>query len=102
MVFEKVNDGALLRIKLTPSASKNAVEGVFQDTNGIAWLKVKVAAIPEDGKANNALIKLLSKYLKIPKTSFSFHQGEKDRFKILKVDHSNIESLVVMPNPILK
>ena len=83
--FSKTEKEILLRIKLTPKASINSIEGLFQDENGVFWLKVKVTTVPENGKANKALINLLSKALKIPKSDFSFVMGEIDRYKILSL-----------------
>lgn len=48
-------------------------------------LKASVTAVPEKGKANEALIRLLSKEWKIPKSSFVIEKGETDRNKILSV-----------------
>ncbi|MCX6646575.1 MAG: DUF167 domain-containing protein [bacterium] len=39
-------------------------------------LKIAVTAAPEKGKANKAVINLLSKILKIPKNSISIDSGE--------------------------
>ncbi|CUX32523.1 hypothetical protein AGR6A_Cc190068 [Agrobacterium sp. NCPPB 925] len=37
------------------------IDGVEQDADGNAHLKARVSAVPEDGKANKALIVLLAK-----------------------------------------
>lgn len=54
--------------------------------NGIVgWeggiLKVKISSAPEKGKANGALIELLSKTYKIPKSKIRILSGEKSRKK---------------------
>jgi len=43
--------------------------------------KVYTTTLPEDGKANKEVLKLLSKYLKIPKTSMEITRGSKSRDK---------------------
>ncbi|MCB1559420.1 MAG: DUF167 domain-containing protein [Alphaproteobacteria bacterium] len=48
-------------------------------------LKVSVTAVPEKGKANQSLIKLLSKHWKIPKSEIEIIKGETERHKILSV-----------------
>ncbi len=83
--FEKTEKGILVRIKLTPKASSNSIDDLFQDENGVFWLKAKVTAVPENGKANKALVNLLSKIWKIPKSNFLFVAGELDRYKILSL-----------------
>ena len=44
-------------------------------------LTVYLRAKPHDGEANSALIKILAKYLKIPKTSPKITRGQKSRHK---------------------
>lgn len=73
-----------LTIKLTPKASKNAVSGWHTDTDGKLMLKASVTTVPEDGKANEALIKLLSKTLKLAKSSITIVSGDTNRIKTLE------------------
>lgn len=51
-------DGLILRLKVVPGASREAVAGVLGDR-----LKVRVAAPPEAGKANAAVLALLARAL---------------------------------------
>lgn len=48
-------------------------------------LKVLVTAAPEKGKANEALIKLLSEYFDIPKGVISIIRGETERNKLIEI-----------------
>lgn len=48
-------------------------------------LTVYLRAKPHDGEANEALIKLLSKYFKIPKTSIKIVKGARSRIKIVEI-----------------
>lgn len=75
-----------ITIKLTPKASKNAIQGWTEGPNGERILKACVTAVPEKGKANEALIDLLSKEWKLPKKAFSLIRGETDRLKLLKIE----------------
>jgi uncharacterized protein (TIGR00251 family) len=75
----------LISIRLTPNASKNAITGWDKDVSGNDILKISVTAIPENGKANQALIKLLSKTWKIAKSEIVIVKGETERHKILSV-----------------
>lgn len=75
-----------LKVRLTPSGGRDAIDGVETDAEGLPYLKARVTSVPEDGKANKALIALLSKTLKIPKSSISFLSGETSRKKILRLD----------------
>ena len=69
-----------IKIKLLPKSSKNKVVGKEGDT-----YKVKVTAPPVDGKANRALISLLSKRLGIPKRNIEIIAGESSRLKRIRV-----------------
>ncbi len=70
---------------MTPKASRNAVTGLADTADGRKALKVAVTAVPEDGKANEAVIKLLAKLWHIPKSSIAVVAGLTDRNKILHV-----------------
>lgn len=75
-----------LAVRLTPNGGRDAVEGFETDAAGERWLKARVRAMPEDGKANKALIELLAKTLKQPKSAISFVSGETSRKKILRIE----------------
>ncbi len=49
------------------------------------YLRVRLAAVPEKGKANQALIQLLSEILHIPKSHLSFVSGETSRLKRIRI-----------------
>ncbi|MDA1090326.1 MAG: DUF167 domain-containing protein [Proteobacteria bacterium] len=78
--------GTILNVKLTPKASKNRIGPVVVDADGNVVLKIAVTAAPEDGKANQALIKLLAKTWRLPKTAVSVKKGATDRRKTLLVE----------------
>ena len=83
--LEPVADGLRLTLRVTPKASRNAIAGPADTANGGRVLKVTVTSVPENGKANEAVIKLLSKAWKLPKTSLTVVAGATDRNKILHV-----------------
>ena len=85
MFFEAEDNTVLLRVRLTPNAAASQISGVFKDANDIAYLKASVTAVPEKGKANKALITLLSKKLKLPPSAFKIISGETDRYKKLEI-----------------
>ena len=73
-------------VRLTPNAGRNEVSGVGEDADGKPHLKVRVTAIPEKGKANKALIALLSKSLRVPKGAISIVSGETNRVKTVEIE----------------
>ena len=75
-----------LHVHVIPKSSQNQVIGWEKDAAGDRWLKVRVAAVPEDGKANKELIKFLSKQLDIPVKNITVSRGENSRYKKLRLD----------------
>ncbi|MBP2292196.1 DUF167 family protein [Azospirillum rugosum] len=83
--FEAVFDGVRLTLRVTPKASRNGISGLVDTASGAKALKVMVTAVPENGKANEAVVKLLAKAWKLPKTSLTVVAGATDRNKIVHV-----------------
>lgn len=95
--LQKNSDYFLLHIRATPNSVKNKINGVFIDEKNQEYLKVSIAAIADDGKANDELVKFLGKILKISKSKIAITRGETSRFKLVKIIASNLE-LKHMPN----
>jgi len=81
MFYEKNATGYILRIRVTPNSSKCSVGGVFKDASDTDFLKINLNTVPEKGKANQELIKYLSKLLNCSKSSFQIISGQTDRYK---------------------
>ncbi|MBY5366093.1 DUF167 domain-containing protein [Rhizobium sp. WSM1274] len=79
-------DHLRLAVRLTPNGGRDAIDGIEADGEGETHLKVRVTAMPEKGKANKALILLIAKSLRIPKSSIGLVSGETARKKILRID----------------
>ncbi len=77
--------GAVLTVRLTPRADRDAVEGLAELADGSTVLKARVRAVPEDGAANAALIRLLAKTLGLPKSSLEVVSGATQRVKQVRV-----------------
>jgi len=71
----------IVNIHLAPNAKKNEIAGF--DSQGI--LKIKVTARPVEGKANEALIELLSKSLRLPKSGINIKQGLTSKNKLVEI-----------------
>ena len=67
-------------VKVKPRAGKNEVQKISDGEYG-----VKVTAAPEKGKANEAVIELLAKYFRVPKSLISIVGGKSARTKIVDV-----------------
>lgn len=93
MFFEKVPTGYILRIRVTPNASKCSFGGIFSSSDSQDFLKINLNAVPEKGKANQELIKFLSKFLHINKSSFSILSGETDRYKKILIETPHLSTI---------
>ena len=92
-LFSAARGGVSLDVRLTPKASANRIGPVVLDDAGGAVLKVAVTEIPEGGKANKALMTLLAKSWRLPKTAISVKRGHKDRLKTLFFEGESQELL---------
>jgi len=87
MKYKAGPQGLTFPVKVHPGASHSAIQGVEGE-----YLKVRLAAPPVDGKANEELIKLISKLLNLPKSRISIRTGVSSRRKVLLLEHFPEES----------
>jgi uncharacterized protein len=83
-----VPDGVIVTVKLAPRSRRAAIDGVADEPSVEGMrpvLKVRVTAAPEDGKANAALIALLAKSWRIPKSAFAIVAGGTSRLKRIRI-----------------
>jgi len=69
-----------LRLRVAPGASRAGVVG----RHGDAW-KVRVTPPPEDGRAHDAVVRLLADTLAVPRSSVSLVSGHGGRDKIVEL-----------------
>jgi hypothetical protein len=77
--------GIMLAVRLTPKGGRDAIDGVEQMADGRAVLKVRVAAPPSEGEANDALMRLIAKTLGVPRRDVAVAAGATARIKRLTV-----------------
>jgi len=82
-----------LQLKVQPKASANRLAGWVGDR-----LKIQVTAAPERGKANAAVIEVLSKALGIPKSAIRITAGETSPLKTVEID-ADSSCLSALPRP---
>jgi len=70
-----------LEVKVVPGASRTELSGWLGQR-----LKVKVAAAPEKGKANQAVIKLLSEILAINESAITIVSGATSQRKAVEIN----------------
>ncbi len=79
-----VPDGAVLSLRVQPKARRPGVHGAFETPTG-ARLKLAVAAPPEDGRANEAVLSLLSETFGWPRRALRLAAGATQRDKSIHV-----------------
>ena len=67
-------------VRVTPRASRDAIEGEYQGA-----LKVRLTAPPVEDRANEALRRLLADRLNVPVSAVKIVAGGKSRMKRLEV-----------------
>ncbi|AIQ91018.1 hypothetical protein A3862_17315 [Methylobacterium sp. XJLW] len=75
-----------LAVRLTPRGGRDAAEGWARDEKGQPYLKARVAAPPVEGAANEALVAMIAKALKVGRRSVRIVAGDQSRLKILEID----------------
>jgi len=84
--------GIVIELHVQPKASAERIVGVHA-----GGLKIAVTAPPEDGKANDAVVKLLASKLKIARSRISIIRGNTSRRKTVHIDGvepGDIEKLI--------
>lgn len=74
------NDKVSLRILLQPGAKKNEIVGIHDN-----YLKVKIKAPAQEGKANAALIKFLASEFDVTSHDVILVKGKQSRYKQVTV-----------------
>lgn len=77
--------GLILHLRVTPNAGRDAIDGPEVRDDGSTVLRIRVAAVPDKGRANAAAIALLSQALGLPKSAIALVSGDTSRFKTLRI-----------------
>lgn len=96
--FRPTAKGIELVVRLTPRAAIDRIEGFETGADGQSYLSARVRAVPERGRANAALIALLSDALTIPKSAISVTGGTASRIKRIEIAGDRDELLESIGN----
>ncbi len=70
-----------LTVRVHPGARKTQIKGVMAD----GTMKIDIAVVPEEGKANAALVEFLAEEFGVKKSSMEIISGETNRRKIVRM-----------------
>ncbi|MDP3538492.1 MAG: DUF167 domain-containing protein [Azonexus sp.] len=77
-----------LTLHIQPGAKKTEFAGLHGDA-----LKIRLAAPPVDGKANEALVKFVAEALSLPKSAVTLKSGQTSRRKVLEIIGAEVSSI---------
>jgi uncharacterized protein (TIGR00251 family) len=79
--FSDARQGAAITVKVQARARKTEVAGLLAD----GTIKIRVAAAPVEGAANQALIEFLAQALGLPKSQIDIIAGESSEHKLISL-----------------
>jgi len=79
-----VADGVVIEVRLTPRGGRDAIEGIERLADGRAVLKARVRAAASEGKANDALCRLLADALRLSPRDVTVAAGAASRVKRIR------------------
>lgn len=79
--FKDAKSGAAITVKVTPRARTTEVIGVMED----GTVRIRVAAVPEEGAANAALIEFLAERLEIRPSQVEIVAGLSSERKLISL-----------------
>ncbi|WEJ33481.1 MULTISPECIES: DUF167 family protein [unclassified Devosia] len=84
-------EGLLVFLRVTPNAGRDSIDGVEIRDDASIVLRVRVSAVPDKGKANAAVIALLAKALRLPKSAMTLVSGDTSRHKTILVSGDGVD-----------
>ena len=100
-LFTIKENGLTFAIKVSPKAKKNCISDVVTDQNNQPILKIYTTAPPEDGKANKAIINLLSKIWGLRKNQIKIIMKNPLNYNFLKI-YSDPTISNTIPNEVMR
>ncbi len=86
--LSEVSGGVCLNILVQPRSSKSELAGMQQGR-----LKIRIAAPPVDGEANDELVRFLARFFDRPKSSVRILQGHRGKQKRAQLTGMSAESV---------
>lgn len=88
--FVACPDGLSVVVRLTPRAGREALEGLARLDDGAEVLKAAVRAAPEEGAANDALVRLVAKSAGVAPSRVRLERGATSRVKTLLIEGADL------------
>lgn len=84
--YRRQGDVTTLTLHVQPGAKQSSIAGLHGDA-----LKIRLAAPPIEGRANEALLKYLAELFDVPMRQVELKQGAQSRHKVVAISGSNLD-----------
>jgi uncharacterized protein (TIGR00251 family) len=84
--YRRNGETIMLTIYVQPGTKRSEIVGLHGDA-----LKIKLAAPPIEGRANEALLKFIAELFAVPIRNTELKQGDKSRHKVVAVTGSKVD-----------
>jgi len=84
--YRREKDGITLTLHIQPGAKRSEVAGLHGDA-----LKIRLAAPPIDGRANEALLRFIADSFDVPLRQVELLRGAQSRHKMVRVTDSKVD-----------
>lgn len=85
---EQAADGTRLWVKAVPRASRSEIAGIYGD-----MVRIRLAAPPVDGAANEELVRFLADTLSVPRSAVRVVSGQASRSKVILINGITMEQV---------
>jgi hypothetical protein len=92
MWYRRDGDSITLTLHIQPGAKRSEVAGLHGDA-----LKIRLAAPPIEGRANEALQRFIADRFDVPLRQVELLRGAQSRHKMVKVTGSKVEPESLLP-----
>lgn len=92
--LRKLGDGVAVAVRVTPKGGQSRIDGLGEDADGRSFLRVRVKEVPEKGKANAAVVKLLAKAWGLAPSAIEIAAGDTGRVKTVIARGAGIEARI--------
>lgn len=83
--YRREAGGIVLAVRLTPRAGRDSIDGIGRLSDGRSVALLRVRALPAEGEANAALIALVARGLRVPKSAVTIAAGHGARLKQVRI-----------------
>ena len=90
--YRRSGDVLTLTLHVQPGAKRTDVTGLHGEA-----LKIRLAAPPIEGRANEALLKFIAESFGVPLRQVELKQGGQSRHKVVAISGSKIEPESMLP-----